>query len=150
MDELETSKVYIQTDRRGRVTRCEGGYTMSSITDLEEWTYIDEGTGDRYNLCQSQYFDGGLYTEDGYCRYVYENDTCRLRSGEEIEEDREEERKRKWIAPRFFDPGECITIDGTLYKVLLPILSGSLITVGTNVVKTSIEAEIGNYDKEEI
>lgn len=45
------SKVYIQTDAEGRIIRCEGGYTMSNIDDVSKWTYIDEGTGDRYNLC---------------------------------------------------------------------------------------------------
>lgn len=49
--EFETpkSKVYIQTDERGRITRCDGGYTMSNIDDVSKWTYIDEGVGDRYN-----------------------------------------------------------------------------------------------------
>ena len=147
MDEFEKSKVYIQTDSADRVLRCEGGYTMSNIADISEWIYIDEGTGDRYNLCQSHYFEGGLYTEDGYCRYVYDNGECRLRTEEEIGSDRESNRDKAWTAPHFLDPGDCITVEGNLYKVLLPILSGSQITIGTNVKETSIEAEIGAYDK---
>ena len=47
--ETPKSKVYIQTDTEGRILRCEGGYTMSNIDDVSKWTYIDEGTGDRYN-----------------------------------------------------------------------------------------------------
>ena len=43
------SKVYIQTDTEGRILRCEGGYTMNNIDDVSKWTYIDEGTVDRYN-----------------------------------------------------------------------------------------------------
>lgn len=83
------SKVYIQTDANGRVIRCEGGYTMSNIDDVAQWTCIDEGSGDRYNLCQSHYFESGLYTEDGLCRWVYENGACRRRTEAEVAADRE-------------------------------------------------------------
>lgn len=85
--EIQKSKVYVLLDDRSRVLRCEGGYTMSNIDDASKWTYIDEGTGDRYNLCQSHYLDGGLYTMQGVPRYKYEGGTCVLRSEEEIAED---------------------------------------------------------------
>ncbi len=80
------SKVYVLLDERNRVLRCEGGYSLSNIDDVSEWTYIDEGTGDRYNLCQSNYFDT-LYTDEGVPRYKYEGGACVLRSEEEIAED---------------------------------------------------------------
>lgn len=80
------SKVYVLLDERNRVLRCEGGYTMSNIDDVSKWTYIDEGMGDRYNLCQSHYFDA-LYTEQGIPRYKYEGGACVLRSEAEIAED---------------------------------------------------------------
>lgn len=79
-------KVYIQHDASGRITRCEGGYTTP--TDLTGWAEIDEGTGNRYSLCQSHYFDGGLYTMDGIPRYKYADGVCSLRTDAEIEEDR--------------------------------------------------------------
>lgn len=85
--EIQKSKVYVLLDERSRVLRCEGGYTMSNIDDLRRWTYIDEGTGDRYNLCQSHYLDGGLYTMQGIPRYKYEGSACVLRSEAEIAED---------------------------------------------------------------
>lgn len=85
--EIQKSKVYVLLDDRSRVLRCEGGYTMSNIDDVSQWTYIDEGTGDRYNLCQSHYLDGGLYTMQGVPRYKYEGGTCVLRSDAEIAED---------------------------------------------------------------
>lgn len=66
MEEIK-SKVYVRTDERGRIIRCEGGYTAP--VDLSGWTEIDEGTGDRYNLAQSNYFPGGLYTADGIPLY---------------------------------------------------------------------------------
>lgn len=80
------SKVYIKTDTAGKITRCEGGYTAPK--DLTGWTYIDEGNGDRYNLCQSHYFDGGLYTMEGIPRYKYADGVCSLRSDAEIDADR--------------------------------------------------------------
>lgn len=84
------SKVYILIDSKNRILRCEGGYTMRNITNPEEWILIDEGTGDKYNLCQSHYFEGGLYTEEGICRYIYENGYYRLRTESEIESDKPE------------------------------------------------------------
>lgn len=82
------SKVYIKTDSRTPpcVTACEGGCTEPP--DLTGWTCIDEGTGDRYSLCQTHYFSGGLYTMDGIPRYKYTDGVCSLRTDEEIEADR--------------------------------------------------------------
>ena len=80
------SKVYIQTDIEGRILRCEGGYTTPA--DLTGWIEIDEGTGDKYNLCQSHYFDGGLYTMDGIPRYEWTGEAAVLRNEDAIEQDR--------------------------------------------------------------
>lgn len=85
MDEEMKSKVYVQTDDQGRITRCEGGYTTPA--DLTGWTQIDEGMGDRYNLCQSNYFHGGLYTEDGITRYKLVDGQAVERTEEEIAAD---------------------------------------------------------------
>ena len=81
------SKVYILIDTANRIIRCEGGYTISQV-DLANWILINEGIGDRYNLCQAHYFDGGLYTVDGIPRYKYINSEVILRSDFEIEADR--------------------------------------------------------------
>lgn len=86
--EMPKSHVYIRTDEHGRIIRCEGGYTTPP--DLTDWTEIDEGTGDRYNLCQSHYFDGGLYTMDGIPRYRWGGSAAVLRTYEELEADRAE------------------------------------------------------------
>ena len=85
MGELQ-SKVYIKTDTEGRILRCEGGYTTPS--DLTGWIEIDEGIGDKYNLCQSHYFDGGLYAMDGIPRYRWDGSAAVLRTEEELEVDR--------------------------------------------------------------
>lgn len=87
MDENKC-RVYIRTDETGRVLCCEGGYTMGNIADVSDWTLIDEGTGDRYNLCQSHYLEGGLYTFDDIPRYAYGNGAVRLRTDAEIDADR--------------------------------------------------------------
>lgn len=147
MDENTMSRVYIKVDTQGRILRCEGGYTMSNIDDISEWIFIDEGSGDRYNLCQSNYFDGGLYTEDGICRYVWSNNKYRLRTEQEMEADRIAQSIRR--ADRYYEPNEYMTVDGTLYKVVLPIIAGTQITPGTNVEPTTIESEMSNLNKEE-
>lgn len=87
--EFETpkSKVYIRNDAEGRILRCEGGYTTPA--DLTDWTYVDEGTGDRYNLCQGNYFPGGLYTMDGIPRYRWDGSKAILRANAELEADRQ-------------------------------------------------------------
>lgn len=86
--EQNLSKIYVLTDDQSRIIRCEGGYTIGNITDFTGWVQIDEGTGDRYNLCQSHYFDS-LYTEDGIPRYKLTDGAPVLRSDEEIDADRQ-------------------------------------------------------------
>ena len=88
--EISKSKVYVKTDEQNRITHCEGGFTTP--TDLMDWIYIDKGYGDKYNLCQAHYFEGGLYTRDGVPRWKLENETPVLRTEEELETDR---RKQK-------------------------------------------------------
>lgn len=73
-------------DGQGRIIRCEGGYTTPS--DLAGWVQIDEGTGDKYNLCQSNYFPGGIYTADGIPRYNLVDGQAVERTEEEIAADR--------------------------------------------------------------
>jgi len=83
-----TSKVYVLPDERGRILRCEGGYTMSNIEDISQWVLIDEGTGDKYNLCQSNYSPTPLYEEHGIPVYkLDELDKPVERTAEEIAED---------------------------------------------------------------
>lgn len=83
--EIVKSKVYVQTDAKGRIVRCDGGYTTPA--DLTGWEKIDEGYGDKYNLCQSNYFDGGLYTKAGIPRYKLVDGKAVERTAEEIAAD---------------------------------------------------------------
>lgn len=83
---IEPSKVYVRVDDHSRIVRCEGGYTTPM--DLADWIQIDEGVGDKYNLCQSNYFDGGIYTSDGIPKYKLVDGQPVERTEEEIEADR--------------------------------------------------------------
>lgn len=85
----DQSKVYILVDEECCILRCDGGYTIGNV-DESRWILIDAGDGDRFNLCQSHYFEGGLYTEDGICRYKYVEGECVLRSETEMDYDRYE------------------------------------------------------------
>lgn len=87
MEEMK-SKVYILTDEQGRVVRCEGGYTMQNIQNIEDWIFVDGGEGDKYNLCQTHYFEGGLYTTDFIPRYKWDGEKVVERTKEEIEADK--------------------------------------------------------------
>lgn len=81
------SRVYIKVDEQGRITRCEGEYTLPS--NLTDWILIEEGAPcDRLNLAQSHYFEDGLYTMDGIPRYRWDGEKAVLRSEEELEADR--------------------------------------------------------------
>lgn len=83
----DTSKVYVRPDEYGRVIALEGGYTTPD--DLTGWVQIDEGSGDRYNLCQSHYLSKSIYTEEGILRYKLEDGKVVERNDEEIAADRE-------------------------------------------------------------
>lgn len=91
MEDFEMSKVYIKIDDKNRILSCEGGFSISNIKNFVEWIFIDEGYGDEYYLCQSHYFEGGLYTENGICRYKYVGGICMLRSQDEIDADTPDE-----------------------------------------------------------
>ena len=85
--EMPKSHVYIKTDDQNRVVRCEGEYTLPH--DLSGWILIDEGEPcDKRNLAQSNYFPGGLYTDDCIHRYRWDGEKAVLRSEEELEADR--------------------------------------------------------------
>ena len=66
---MQKSKVYVLPGSSGYITRIDGGYTESNITDPENWVLIDEGYGDRYNLCQGNYFPHPIITDGGAYRY---------------------------------------------------------------------------------
>lgn len=79
------SRVYVQTDSESRVLRLEGEYSLPA--NLDGWTKIDEGNGDKYALAQSHYLSKPLY--DGTVpRYKLVDGKVVERSTEEIEADK--------------------------------------------------------------
>ena len=66
---MQKSKVYVLPDSYGYITRIDGGYTIGNIKDFTGWVQIDEGIGDRYNLCQGNYFPHPIITMGGAYRY---------------------------------------------------------------------------------
>ena len=86
MDEMK-SKVYIRIDSDNRINACDGGYTIGNITDFSEWILIDEGIGDRYNLCQNSYFDKPIYEDHGIPVFKFENGIVLERTQAEIDAD---------------------------------------------------------------
>ena len=61
----------------------------------------------------------------------------------------EKKQREKWRATKTYEPGDFLTVDDKYYKVLLMIFAGSYITPGTNVIETTMDAEIAKLNKEE-
>lgn len=85
--DTNTSKVYVLPDADGRITRIDGGITVGNIRDFTGWMLIDEGTGDRYNLCQGNYLSGPLTDERGVYRYKLVDGKPVERTQEEMDAD---------------------------------------------------------------
>lgn len=71
--EISKSKVYALPSTEGYINRIDGGYTIGNITTPADWVLIDEGYGDKYNLCQSNYLPQPLRTDGGAWRYKLMN-----------------------------------------------------------------------------
>lgn len=71
--DMAKSQVYVKPDFSGYITRVDGGYTVNNIKDPKNWVMIDEGYGDKYNLCQGNYFDKTIMTAGGAYRYKLVN-----------------------------------------------------------------------------
>lgn len=67
MEEIKY-KVYIQVDENNIVKRVDSEW---NINDVENWIFIDEGEGDKYQHAQSNYLEKGLFDEQGRFNYGY-------------------------------------------------------------------------------
>lgn len=83
----QKSKVYAFPSTDGYITRIDGGYTTGNITNPEDWVLIDEGYGDKYNLCQSNYLPLPLMDERGVYRYKLVDGKAVERTQEEMDAD---------------------------------------------------------------
>ena len=83
----QKSKVYAFPSTEGYITRIDGGYTTGNITNPEDRVLIDEGYGDKYNLCQSNYLPLPLMDERGVYRYKLVDGKAVERTQEEMDAD---------------------------------------------------------------
>ena len=60
-------QVYVKTNDANRITSVN---SSGFLSDLTGWTKIDEGSGDKYYLAQSNYFEKTLMDAHGVYRYV--------------------------------------------------------------------------------
>lgn len=81
------SKVYVRPDADGRIIAIDGGYSIGNIHDFSEWVQIDEGEGDRFNLCQCNYLQKPLMDERCVYRYKLVEGSVVERSQEEMDAD---------------------------------------------------------------
>jgi hypothetical protein len=139
--EMAKSKVYVQTNVSEHIVRIDGGYTIGNITEPNDWVLIDEGNGDRYNLCQTKYLPKSVITSGGAYRYKLVDGKPVECTPEEIAE-QEEANKPKTIAPYNITEGEYVTVNGTLYKATVNIPNGTPIVTGQNAVVTTVEEQL--------
>ena len=64
--EENISKIYVKTDISGNITAIN---SFDFISDVTDWTLIDEGTGDKYHHAQNNYLDKPLTDENGIYNY---------------------------------------------------------------------------------
>lgn len=117
MDET-ISKVYIKIDGKNRIIAIEGGYTMGNIQDIENWILVDQGTGDAYNLCQTNYLPKPLLDENGAFQFKYIGGIIE-RTIEEKEEDVKSENKTKTTEERIGDIENRLKETETAFEALI-------------------------------
>ena len=82
MEEESKIKVYIKIDSAGNITDVNSSIFLSDVTD---WTEIDEGNGDKYAHAQGNYFEKPLTDDNGIYRYKYLDGAVYEKTEEEIE-----------------------------------------------------------------
>lgn len=117
--EMQKSKVYVLPDSYGYITRIDGGYTIGNITDPEKWVLIDEGNGDKYNLCQNNYFPQPIRTMSGAYRYKLVDGQPVECTAEEIAE--QEDALRPVPVPDPQDDMDAMLVDHELRLTMLEL-----------------------------
>lgn len=87
--------VYIKTDANCNVTDINSDIF---IDDTQNWTKINEGTGDKYAHAQAMYLSNSLINEDGIYRYKYIDDVVVEKTVEEIENETENNKNETKIS----------------------------------------------------
>lgn len=73
--------VYAKRNAEGYITAVN---SSAFLTDMEGWTEIGRGFGDKHHHAQGNYFPQPIYTETGVCRYKLENSKAVACTAEEI------------------------------------------------------------------
>lgn len=81
----ESYKVCVRTDSYNRIIAVNS----SAFVSLDWGRKIDEGIEYKYHHAQGNYFEGGLYTDDGIPRYKLVDGQPVERTEEEIRADRD-------------------------------------------------------------
>ncbi len=79
MDDIKYT-VYAKTNENGIITAINSSAFLSDVT---EWTDIDEGVGDKYHHAQNNYLSAGLTDENGIFNYKLTDGKPELRTAEE-------------------------------------------------------------------
>ena len=77
-------KVLVRMDDAGRVVAIN---SSAFITDMNGWTEIDSGWGDKYHHAQGNYLESPLIDDRGLFLYKLENGQVVERSAAEVEAD---------------------------------------------------------------
>ena len=70
----EQYKVYIKTDESARISEI---HSSAFLVNVDSYTQIDEGAGDRFRHAQGNYLAKPLFDADGTHNYLYESGTVR-------------------------------------------------------------------------
>ena len=77
-------KVYVKTDPQRRITAINSD---AFLPDVDGWTEIDSGDGDRCHHAQGNYFSQPIMTIEGVYRYKLAGGEVIERTSEEIQAD---------------------------------------------------------------
>lgn len=80
---MKPYEVYIQTNKNSYIIAVN---SSEFLTNIDGWTKIDEGYGDRFHHAQGNYFDKSIYTESGVYQYKFVDGVAVECTAEEIVE----------------------------------------------------------------
>lgn len=141
-DNETTHGVYVQINIDDYVTAIDSD---AFIPDLSYWIKVDEGKGELYKYARVNYCPKGLQTNGGYNYKLVDGVVVYAPQVEQPEDHNELGPQEQFFeATRNYEVGELITIQGRLYEVIAPIPDGGSITVGQNVVETTLSDYINS------
>lgn len=82
--EIKPYIVYVKLDERNLIASVD---SSGFLSDIDGWTEIDSGYGDKYHHAQGNYFPKPLYDDRGIKRYKVEDGQPVERTQEEMDAD---------------------------------------------------------------